>query len=68
FLALALAYSISFLLNRLLYAIIKYDLVQITLGNVIFAIVIALIIAFLAALLPARRAAKMDPIKSLSVE
>lgn len=66
--ALVLAYIASFLLNKVLYSIVKFNLVQITVNNVIFACIIALVIAFLAALLPARRAAKMDPIKSLSVE
>jgi ABC-type antimicrobial peptide transport system permease subunit len=68
-LALGLAYTLGQgLLNSLLYDIAKFNIVQITTGNVIFAFVIALIISFLAALLPSRKAAKLNPIDALSAD
>jgi ABC-type lipoprotein release transport system permease subunit len=48
--------------------LIKYNIVQITVGNVIFAIVIAIVISFIAALLPARRAANLNPIDALAAD
>lgn len=45
-----------------------YALVQIQLGNVIAIFVIAIIIAWLAAILPARRAARANPIKAFAAE
>jgi ABC-type antimicrobial peptide transport system permease subunit len=67
-LALVLAYGAQLILNHELYHLIKYDIVQISLGNVLFALVSALLIAFLAALLPARRAARLNPIKALAAD
>ncbi|WP_270359486.1 ABC transporter ATP-binding protein/permease [Limosilactobacillus mucosae] len=67
-LALVLAYGAQQILNHELYHLIKYDIVQISLGNVLFALVSALLIAFLAALLPARRAARLNPIKALAAD
>jgi len=45
-----------------------YALVQIQLGNVLTIFVLALVIAWLAAILPARRAARANPIKALAAE
>lgn len=67
-LALALSYGFSILLNHVLYGIVKYNMVQISAGNVIFAFVVALVISFLAALLPARRASKLNPIDALAAD
>ena len=67
-LALVLAYGAELILNHGLYHLIKYDIVQISLGNVLFAFASALLIAFLAALMPARRAAKLNPIKALAAD
>ncbi|MDI4584709.1 ATP-binding cassette domain-containing protein [Oenococcus sp. UCMA 14587] len=67
-LALALAFGIGGIVNKLLYGLAKANMVVITPGNVVFAFVIAIVISFLAALLPARRAAKLDPIESLATE
>ncbi|MDR3190759.1 MAG: ATP-binding cassette domain-containing protein [Lactobacillaceae bacterium] len=67
-LALVLAYGIGAVLNQALYKIAKYNMIQISLGNIIFAFVVALIISFLAALLPARRASKLNPIDALSAD
>lgn len=54
--------------NSALYGLIKYNIVQLTVGDVVFAFVAALVISFLAALLPARRAAKLNPIEALAAE
>ncbi|MDN6899974.1 ATP-binding cassette domain-containing protein [Oenococcus sicerae] len=67
-LALVLAFGIGGLANKALYGLAKANMVIITPGNVGFAFVIAIVISFLAALLPARRAAKLDPIESLASE
>ncbi|WP_076655261.1 ATP-binding cassette domain-containing protein [Lactiplantibacillus plantarum] len=45
-----------------------YALVQIQLSNVIAIFIIAIVIAWLAAILPARRAARANPIKALAAE
>lgn len=55
-------------LNHALYGLIKYNIVQITVGNVVFAVVVAVIISFIAALLPARHAAKLNPIDALAAD
>lgn len=59
-LALIIVAVVTLLVNHALYGLIKYNIVQITVGNVIFAIVIAVIISFIAALLPAHRAANLN--------
>lgn len=68
-----LATGLSYLAERgLNHALAKltggYALVQIQLSNVIAVFVIAIIIAWLAAILPARRAARANPIKALVAE
>ena len=55
-------------INSAFYGLIKYNIIQLTVGNVVFAFVAALIISFLAALLPARRAAQLNPIEALAAE
>ncbi|MBB1070024.1 ATP-binding cassette domain-containing protein [Limosilactobacillus sp. RRLNB_1_1] len=67
-LALVIVGIVALLLNHALYGLIKYNIVQITVGNVIFAIVIAIVISFVAALLPARRAANLNPIDALAAD
>lgn len=67
-LALVLAYLAEWGLNSALYHLIKYNIVQISLANVAFAFIAALVIAFLAALLPARSAAKLNPIQALAAD
>ncbi|MTV82154.1 ATP-binding cassette domain-containing protein [Secundilactobacillus folii] len=56
------------LTNHLLASITNFAFVQITLGNVVTVFVIALIISLLAAMLPARRAARLNPIDALAAE
>ncbi len=66
--ALILAFGIGSLLNSALYSIAKFDMIQISVGNVVMTLILALVISFLAALLPARRAAKLNPIDALSAD
>jgi ABC-type lipoprotein export system ATPase subunit/ABC-type antimicrobial peptide transport system permease subunit len=54
--------------NSLLSSIANFAFVQITFGNVVTVFVIALIISLLAAMLPARSAAKLNPIDALAAE
>lgn len=67
-LALVISFIVTAALNHGLYHLIKYNIVQITAGNIVFAFVIALVISFIAALLPARRAAKLNPIDALAAD
>lgn len=55
-------------INHAFYPLIKYQIIQLTMGNVIFAFVAAVLIAWLAALLPSRRAANLNPIDALAAE
>lgn len=67
-LSVIFAYGIGAILNAALYKIAKFDMIQISFGNVVTTLVLALIISFLAALLPARRAAKLNPIDALAAD
>lgn len=67
-LAVLIAAIVTLILNHALYHLIKYNIVQLTPGNIIFAFVIAIVISFIAALLPARRAAKLNPIDALAAD
>ena len=53
-------------INHAVAHLIKYQIVQIQVGNVVFAFLAAIVISFLAAVLPARRAAKLNPIDALA--
>ena len=65
-LGLIVAYLAQWGLNMAVSSIIKYNIAQISSGNVIFAVVISVIISLLAALAPAHVAARLDPIESLA--
>ncbi|GAO99531.1 ABC transporter ATP-binding protein/permease [Fructobacillus ficulneus] len=65
-LATVFAYAAEFAVNGLLKGTADYAFVQISVGNVVTAFALALIISWLAALLPARRAAKLNPIDALA--
>lgn len=67
-LSVVLAYGIGAIMNAALYKIAKFDMIQISFGNVVTTLILALIISFLAALLPARRAAKLNPIDALAAD
>ncbi|MBW1604847.1 ATP-binding cassette domain-containing protein [Lactobacillus sp. Sy-1] len=66
--ATIVAYLIEWGINSAASGAINYSIIQITPGNAIFGIVVAIVINLLAALLPSGRAAKLDPIESLSAE
>ena len=67
-LAMVLALITTAILNHALYGMIKYNIVQITAGNIIFAFVVAIVISFIAALLPSHRAANLNPIEALAAD
>ena len=67
-LALVITLLATWGINSAFYGLIKFNIIQLTVGNVMFAFVAALIISFLAALLPARRAAKLNPIEALAAD
>lgn len=67
-LALVLVGIATLIVNNALYGTIKYNIIQITFGNVVFAFIIAIVISFIAALLPARRAATLNPIDALAAD
>lgn len=67
-LALVLVVIATLIINNALYGTIKYNIIQVTFGNVVFAFVIAIVISFIAALLPARRAATLNPIDALAAD
>lgn len=67
-LATGLAYGIGAVLNKALYSIASYNLIQIQVDNIVFTFVIALAIALLAAILPAWRAARLNPIDALAAD
>ncbi|WP_281165238.1 ABC transporter ATP-binding protein/permease [Liquorilactobacillus sicerae] len=65
---LLLAWLVEIALNRALYSLIKFNIVQMNLSNVIFAFAAAILISFIAALLPARKASRLNPIDALANE
>ena len=67
-LALIIVFIATLAINHGLYHLIKYNIIQITFGNIAFAFIVALVISFLAALLPARRAANLNPIDALAAD
>lgn len=67
-LGLVAAYAGQALMNVALYNLIKFNIVQVSIGNVIFAIVISLLIALLASLVPSRKAAKLNTIDALAAD
>lgn len=67
-LALVMAYGLGFAMNAALYKIAKFNMIQVSVNNIIFTIIVALVISFLAALLPARRASRLNPIDALAAD
>jgi DNA-directed RNA polymerase subunit beta' len=65
---LAAAYLVELAMNVGLHSLIKYNIVQISLGNVIFAVVIAIVIALVASFVPSRKAAKLNTIDALAAD
>lgn len=66
--ALGLAFGIQRVMNTALNSMIHYNIVQISLGNSIFAVIISLLIAVLAAHVPSRKAAHLNTIDALAAE
>ncbi|RRK10477.1 ATP-binding cassette domain-containing protein [Lactiplantibacillus garii] len=67
-LATGLAYGLGAILNHWLYRIAGYPLVQIHATSIALIFGLAIVIAWLAAILPARRAARANPIKALAAK
>lgn len=67
-LATVIALISSVIGNSYLQKLASYNFIQINATNIITVFVIALIISLLASLLPARRAAKLNPIDALSAD
>lgn len=65
---IATAYIVQFIMNSALYGLIKFNIVQVSLGNVIFAVIISLIIALVASFVPSRRAANLNTIDALAAD
>ncbi|WP_313475928.1 hypothetical protein, partial [Leuconostoc lactis] len=59
---------VQMLMNSALKGLIHFDIVQVSIGNVIFAVVIALFIALVASFVPSRRAAKLNTIDALAAD
>jgi len=66
--SLVIAWGAQVGLNKMLYGIVKFNMVQITPTDVVTTIIIAIVISFIAALLPARRASRLNPIDALSAD
>lgn len=66
--ALVITLIATVAINHGFYSLIKYNIIQLTTDDVIFAFAAAIIIAWLAALLPSRRAANLNPIDALAAE
>lgn len=66
--AIAGALAGQTLLNKALYSLAKFNLVQITSGAGIFAIVVGIVIALVASIAPSSRASKMNMIEALASE
>lgn len=64
----AMAYGLGAILNDILWQVAKFKMIAISPQNVLFAFMMAIIISFLAALLPARSAARLNPIDALSAD
>ncbi|MCT4383455.1 ATP-binding cassette domain-containing protein [Leuconostoc suionicum] len=65
---IATAYIAQLVMNSALYGLIKFNIVQVSLGNVIFAVIISLIIALVASFVPSRRAANLNTIDALAAD
>lgn len=65
-LGLIFAYVMQLVINFGVHGLINYHIVQFSLGNVIFAMVISIVISLLAAAAPSHVAARLDPIQSLA--
>lgn len=67
-LGIGMAYIAQSLMNMALNSLIHFSIVQISIGNVIFAVIISLFIALIASFVPSRRAAKLNTIDALAAD
>lgn len=65
-LGLVFAYIMQTVINLGVHSLINYPIVNFSLGNVIFAMIISIVISLLAAAAPSHVAARLDPIQSLA--
>ncbi|MGN1395136.1 MAG: ATP-binding cassette domain-containing protein, partial [Lactococcus garvieae] len=63
--AIGLAFAGQSIINKALHSLVGGNIVQITSGHIIFAVIIALIIALFSSLAPAARAARLNTIEAL---
>lgn len=66
--AIGLAFAGQSIINKALHSLVGGNIVQITSGHIIFAVIIALIIALLSSLAPAARAARLNTIEALAAD
>ncbi|QPS70272.1 ATP-binding cassette domain-containing protein [Lactococcus garvieae] len=66
--AIGLAFAGQAIINKSLHSLVGGNIVQITTGHVIFAVIIAIIIALLSSLAPAARAARLNTIEALAAD
>ncbi|MBZ5961417.1 ABC transporter ATP-binding protein/permease [Leuconostoc gasicomitatum] len=65
---ITIAYIGQILMNTALNGLIHFSIVQVSVGNVIFAVVISILIALIASFVPSRRAAKLNTIDALAAD
>lgn len=63
-----MAYVVQFAMNSALKSLVHFNIVQVSVGHVIFAVVISLVIALIASFVPSRRAAKLNTIDALAAD
>lgn len=66
--AIGLAFAGQSIINKALHSLVGGNIVQITSGHIIFAVIIALIIALFSSLAPAARAARLNTIEALATD
>ncbi|MEY8538395.1 ATP-binding cassette domain-containing protein [Lactococcus muris] len=66
--AIAFAYAGQGIVNKALHSLVGGNIVQITLGHIVFAVIIAVIIALLSSFAPAARAARLNTIEALAAD
>ncbi|WP_294977136.1 ABC transporter ATP-binding protein/permease [uncultured Leuconostoc sp.] len=65
---ITMAYVGQIAMNSALNGLIHFSIVQVSVGNVIFAVVISILIALIASFVPSRRAANLNTIDALAAD